>query len=94
MAEFTSGELDNISRLATQMQDHADEMGRELLVGVADEDGGLPEAWILAKPTEEPAVMFTPPSWLDLLFEDGDKEDPEDDGPERRSYDHVEIEPA
>lgn len=94
MAEFTSGELDNISQLATQMQDHANETGRELLVGIADEDGGLPEAWILAKPAEEPVVMFEPPSWLGLLFEDDNDEDPEDDGPERRSYDHVEIEPA
>lgn len=94
MAEFTSTELDNISRLATHMQDHADEIGRELLVGVADEDGGLPEAWILAKPTEVPAVMFEPPSWLDLLFEDDNAEDPEVDEPDPCTAGHVEIEPA
>lgn len=91
MAEFTSGELDNLSQLANWTQDHATEIGRELLVGVADEDGGLPEAWILAKPTEEPVVLFEAPSWLDPLFHD---DDTEDDGPGRPSSDQVEIETA
>lgn len=92
MAEFTSNELDNLSHLATQMQDHATQVGRELLVGIADEDGGLPEAWILAKPTEEPVVMFEAPSWLDLLFHEED--DTEDDGPGLPSSGEVEIESA
>jgi len=93
MAEFTPTQLTELVSLAKRIATDSEHCGRELIVGYADEEGGLPEAWIQARPGQNPVITFEPPEWLDLLFEDDDEKGT-DDEPERRSYDHAEDGPT
>jgi hypothetical protein len=88
MANFTPTQLTELVTLAARIAKDSEHCGRDLLVGYSGEDGGVPEAWIDARPGQNPVISFEPPEWLSvLLFEDDDERGEDDDGPERRSYD-------
>lgn len=78
MAEFTSDQLTQLADLAGKISSAADDCERELTVAYADEHGGLPEAWIIARPTESPVITFEPPEWLRDLFNEDDEDEAED----------------
>jgi len=82
MAEFTSDQLTELADLAGKISSAADDCQRELTVAYADAHGGLPEAWITARPAESPVITFETPEWLGELFnEDDEKGEDAEDGP-------------